>query len=117
MGKWFARASDEGGCVSFLFILLPVAVPLLAAPVTLFLGFLKTMAAVFGIAVLMMLSPFVYFGIKGLYQGVPLADVFASLSVTVRPMAIIAGYMVGWSAICAGVAAVVVWCWQRWRTA
>lgn len=116
MGKWFARASDEGGCVSFYLGLLTLLVPVLTAPAVLFLGWRKTSFAVLGLVVLMIAAPYVFFGIWGLIDGVSVADVWAQVSVTTQPLLVIAGFMVFWSAVVAGIASSVSWGWTRWRT-
>lgn len=90
-------------------------VPLLSLPVAAWLGFRKTMWLVLGIAALIVLVPYTYFGVWGLWEGVSLRSVFEALRAVWGAFPVILAYMVLWSVLFAAVGGGVRFGWLRWR--
>ena len=97
-------------------LLIP-GVPLLALPVALMLGFRKTMWIVLAVAALIVILPYIYFGICGLWEGVSLGSVFEALRAVWGAFPVILAYMVLWSVVYAAAGGVLRFGWMRWRAA
>ena len=102
--------------MSLLQLLIP-GVPILAFPVSLWVGFRKTIWCVLGIAVLIAVAPYVYFGIWALIEGVSVKSTFEALRAVSSMFPVILAYMVLWSVVYAAVGATLRFGWVRWRAA
>ncbi|MEO9574007.1 MAG: hypothetical protein ABJ263_14915 [Tateyamaria sp.] len=82
-----------------------IGVPLLAAPAALIWGLRKTLIVVVGICALMLVAPYVYFGIWALMEGENLWKALQAVAVSFPAAAIIVGWMLMWTAAYGAVAA------------
>ncbi|WP_299724973.1 hypothetical protein [uncultured Tateyamaria sp.] len=98
-----------------LFSILVFGVPVLAGPVALIFGLRKTLIGVLAIAVLMLVAPYVYFGIWALAEGESLLGTLGAVSVSLPAAAIVLGWMLAWSAAYGAIAAMIRLGWLHWR--
>ncbi|MEP5630413.1 MAG: hypothetical protein ABJP79_00875 [Tateyamaria sp.] len=98
-----------------LFSILAVGTPVLAAPVALMIGLRKTLMAVCLVGIVILLGPYVYFGVWALIEGVSLWATLKAVAVSLAPASIIVGWMLAWSAAYGAIAALLRLCWLYWR--
>lgn len=82
-----------------------VGVPLLAAPAALIWGLRRVLIVVLGICALMLLAPYVYFGIWAVMEGENLWTTLQAVAVSLPAAAIIVGWMLVWTAAYGAIAA------------
>ena len=82
-----------------------VGVPLLAAPTALIIGLRKTLIGVLGIAAMILVAPFVLFGVWALWIGEDLWATLRGVSLTLPALAVLLGWMLAWSAAYGAIAA------------
>lgn len=91
-----------------------ILVPLLAAPAALIWGLRRTLRWVVAAAVLLLLAPYIYFGVWAAWEGVSISATFRALSVSLEPAFVVASFMIMWALAYGGVAAGLRWAWLRW---
>ena len=99
------------------FSILAVGTPVLAAPAALIYGLRKTLMGVCVIGSVMLLGPYVYFGIWALMEGVSVSATLKAVSVSLSAASLVVAWMLAWSAAYGAVAALLRLCWQYWRKA
>ncbi|MEL6809265.1 MAG: hypothetical protein AAFO97_15935 [Pseudomonadota bacterium] len=82
-----------------------IGVPILAAPAALIWGLRRTLIVVLGICALMLVAPYVYFGIWAVMDGQNVWTTWQAVAVTLPAAAIIVGWMLVWTAAYGAVAA------------
>lgn len=82
-----------------------IGVPILAAPAALIWGLRRTLIVVLGICALMLVAPYVYFGIWAVIDGQNVWTTWQAVAVTLPAAAIIVGWMLVWTAAYGAVAA------------
>lgn len=98
-----------------MYSILAFGTPLLAVPVALVFGLRKTLLGVLTIVGLMLIGPYIYFGVWGLFEGAGLWDTFSAVSLSTPAMAVIAVWMLAWAAAYATAAIVVRLVWIHWK--
>ncbi|MFL4470748.1 hypothetical protein ACERZ8_12965 [Tateyamaria armeniaca] len=98
-----------------LFSILVVGVPLVAVPVALIWGLRKTLLGVLGIAALMLVAPYVYFGIWAISAGENLMETMKAVSVSFPAVIVVLGWMLAWTAAYGAVAAGIRLGWLHWK--
>ena len=89
----------------------------MAAPVALIFGLRKALIIVCLIGTLLLLGPYVYFGVWALIEGVSLWATLKAVAVSLAPAAFVVGWMLAWSAAYGAIAALLRLCWLYWRAA
>lgn len=121
MGQRVAGTVAKGGGVNAMeaniYSLLVFGVPVLAAPVALIWGLRKALIGVLGVAALMVIAPFLYFGVWALHDGEPLWATLKAVAVMLTPMSIVLGWMLGWSAAYGALAATLRLGWLYYKGA
>lgn len=100
-----------------LYSVLAFGTPVLAAPAALVFGLRKTLLGVLIITALMLIGPYAVFGVWGLFKGAGLWHTFTAVSISTPAMALIAGWMLAWSAAYGSVAALIRLGWLQWKGA
>ncbi|MEP1198462.1 hypothetical protein [Tateyamaria sp.] len=88
-----------------LFSVTVIGVPLLAAPAALIWGLRRTLIAVLGICALMLVAPYVSFGVWALIEGEDLWTTLQAVAVSFPAAAVIVGWMLVWTVAYGAIAA------------
>ncbi len=99
-----------------LLLFITVGVPFVAIPVSIIWGLRRAIHLAVGAAALMLIGPFVYFGVWSIWSGEALRDTLIAVSHSTPALALIAGYVVLWSTAFGAIPAGLRWLWLHWRT-